>query len=58
MKVRYTGPHAEVEIGPTGQYVKRGETAEVSDEVGESLCEQDTWEKAADKKAPEQKEAK
>lgn len=46
MRVKYTGPHAEVEVGPTGQYVKRGETTEVPDDVGASLVEQDTWEKA------------
>lgn len=57
MRVKYVGPHAEVEIAATGDFCKAGETVKVPDEVGESLVEQDTWEKAADK-ATEKKEPK
>lgn len=55
MKVKYTGPSAEVEIAATGDVVERGNTVEVSDELGKSLCEQDIWEKVSTK-APEKKE--
>lgn len=58
MRVTYRGPHAEVEIAATGDTCKAGETVEVPDEVGESLCKQDTWKKAADKATPEKKEAR
>jgi hypothetical protein len=50
VKVVYRGPHAEVEIAATGDFVRNGETVEVPEEVGKSLCEQDTWEPAPSKK--------
>ena len=53
MRVKYVGPSPEVEIGPSGQYVKRGETVDVDDEVAESLCQQDAWEKAPQAKKKE-----
>lgn len=44
MKIKYVGPSAEVEIAATGQSVERGGSVDVPDDIGKSLCEQDTWE--------------
>lgn len=49
MKVKYIGPHTEVEIAASGDVVKRGETATVSKELGESLClQEDNWKAVGD----------
>ncbi len=45
MRVTYRGPHDGVELPMLHQVVvKRGETIEVSDELGASLIEQAVWE--------------
>jgi hypothetical protein len=41
MKVTYTGPSADIDLGFAE--VARGESIEVSDEVGESLLESGDW---------------
>jgi hypothetical protein len=46
MKVTYNGPIDAVEIAATGQVVERGQTVEVPDDLGKSLCEQDIWSEA------------
>lgn len=52
MKVRYIGWSSDgVVIADTGQYVKHGEEADVSDELGASLIEQHSWERVAPVKA-------
>lgn len=44
MLITYVGPFtAGVEIVATGQHAKPGDTIEVSDELGTSLCEQSVW---------------
>ena len=43
MRITYDGPFDAVEIAPTGQIVERGKSVDVPDEIGKSLCEQDTW---------------
>lgn len=52
MKVTYNGPIDVVEIAATGQVVERGQTVEVPDDLGKSLCEQDIWAEAKPAKAP------
>ena len=49
MKIRYSGPHASVEIPGVGIEAKHGELIEVDDEVGKALLEQSTWEKSDQK---------
>lgn len=52
MRVTYRGPAAEAVIAATDQIVASGETVEVDDDLGRSLCEQtDNW-AAADRPAP------
>lgn len=46
MKVRYVGPFDAVEIAETGQVVEQNHQVEVTTELGRSLCQQATWEKA------------
>jgi hypothetical protein len=46
MKVTYNGPIDAVEIAATGHVVERGQTVEVPDDLGKSLCEQDIWTEA------------
>jgi hypothetical protein len=54
MKVRYIGPHDEVEIqwaGATYGPVANGADIDVPDDAGAGLVTQDTWEQVPDKKA-------
>lgn len=47
MHVRYVGPFAAgVTIAATGQHCAPGDTIEVPDSLGRSLCRQAVWEKA------------
>lgn len=49
MLVKYVGPHDEVELAATGAFVERGGQVEVSDELGDSLCDQlGYWEAVAE----------
>lgn len=43
MLVVYSGPIDAVEIPAANCIAVRGEPIEVPDEVGKSLCQQDTW---------------
>jgi hypothetical protein len=45
VKLRYLGPHAEVEIAATGQTVKRGATVDVDTEIAKQLIAQKSWKK-------------
>lgn len=40
MKLRYVGPHDEIEIAATRQIVAQGDTVEVTGEVAKSLIKQ------------------
>jgi len=51
MKIRFLGPEPERQIAVTGQWVKRGESADVEASVARELVKQkDTWKKVATKK--------
>lgn len=50
MKIKYVGPSPAVDIAP-GYHAPHGETIEVPDELGASLCEQDTFHEVKSKKA-------
>lgn len=43
MLVVYSGPIDAVEVPAANCIAVRGEPVEVPDEVGKSLCQQDTW---------------
>lgn len=44
-KIRYVGPHDEVEIAATGQFVQRGHQVEIEDDdLAKSLLDQSVWE--------------
>lgn len=44
-KIRYVGPHDEVQIAATGQIVPRGHQVEIEDDdLAKSLLEQEVWE--------------
>lgn len=43
MLVVYSGPIDAVEVPAANCIAVRGEPIEVPDEVGKSLCQQDTW---------------
>ncbi len=53
MRVRYDGPFDSVDVPAAGITVERGDTVEVTDEIGESLVEQADWSKASAKKERE-----
>ena len=53
MKIRYRGPHDQVEIAATGQIVDRGGTVDVDDEIAAALCEQDCWQPVKAKRKDE-----
>lgn len=58
MLVVYSGVHTDIELDlPNGRLLiaERGVAFEVSDELGSSLCEQDTFEEAKEPKAPKAK---
>lgn len=44
MRVTYTGPIDAVELPQTGAVVKRGDTVDVPDSLGQSLVQQSCWE--------------
>lgn len=58
MKIKYVGPSPAVDIIP-GYHAAHGHAIEVPDELGRSLCEQDTFEevKSAKKADPAAKTA-
>lgn len=53
MKIRYDGPHAEVEIAATGQTCKRGGTVDVDPAVAKELLQQAYWKKTSTRKKKE-----
>ena len=53
MRIKYTGPFDAVEVPALGLIVDRGKSLEVDDEIGESLCSQDSWEEIASRKTKE-----
>lgn len=58
MKVRNVSSRPR-EIGVTGQLVEPGDTVDVSDELGRSLCEQPrNWKRAPEPKSDEPKAPK
>lgn len=55
MRVKYVGPHDAVDVAHLVG-VKRGESVEVSTELGKNLCEQATnWQPATAKTAAAEK---
>lgn len=50
-KIRYVGPHDEVEIAATGDVVKQNNQVEVDSDLAKSLLQQSVWEKADAKKS-------
>lgn len=50
MKIRYVGPHVQVQIAATGQTVDRGETVDVEPDVAKALLKQSSWKKVQSRK--------
>ncbi len=54
MKIRYVGPHKQVEIAATGQVCPQGEPVEVKADLARSLLKQASWEKVKPEPKPDQ----
>jgi hypothetical protein len=46
VKVKYVGPHDEVEVPLANVTCKRGDSVDVPDDVGLELIKQDSWDAA------------